>query len=100
MNTMDITRKYIGSSYGEFRDQECSSGKRVLLGILENTGSPNRIKMEALREAQKTSDTSALISNLQAVKELEINNPVFIPPEDYVLQKYSKAIVLERVEEA
>ncbi len=100
LNTQDIPIRYIGSTYGVYRGEQFCSGTSVLLGILENTGSPNRIKMEALREAQKTSDTSALINNLQAVKELEINNPVFIPSEDYVLQKYSKAIVLERVEEA
>ena len=99
LNTIDISDQYIGVTYGYFGTELCCTGERVLLGILENTGSPNRIKMEALRAAQKTADTSTLISNLRMVKELEFNNPVFIPPKDYILKKYSKAIVLERLGE-
>lgn len=57
------------------------------------------MKIEALREAQKTSDVSALVSNLQGVKGLEVNKPVMIPQADYVIQKYSRAIVLERIGE-
>ena len=68
----------------------------VLLGILENTGSPNRIKIEALRAAQKTSDVSKLVNNLQKVKGLEINKPVLIPEDEYMLQRYAKAIILEK----
>jgi len=97
LNTMDIPRSYVGMTYGDLKQKEFCGGMTVLLGILENTGSPNQIKMAALREAQKTSDTSALITNLQAVKELEVNNPVFIPEDDYQIQKFSKAIVLEKV---
>lgn len=99
LNTIDISDQYIGVTYGYFGTELCCTGERVLLGILENTGSPNRIKMEALRAAQKTADTSTLISNLRMVKELEFNNPIFIPPKDYILKKYSKAIVLERLGE-
>ena len=100
LNTLPIPDKYVGTTYGDLKSGEYQDPGRVLLGILENTGSPNQIKMAALREAQKTSDTSALVMNLQAVKELEINNPVFIPSDGYQIQKYSKAIVLERVAEA
>ena len=100
LNTLPIPDRYVGTTYGDLKTAEYTGSRKVLLGILENTGSPNQIKMAALREAQKTSDTSALVMNLQAVKELEINNPVFIPSDDYQIQKFSKAIVLERVAEA
>ncbi len=70
----------------------------LLIGILENTGSPNAMKMEALREAQKTSDVSALVTNLQNVKGLVVNRPVFMPGDDYKLQAHSRAIILERKE--
>jgi len=97
LKTLDIPDDFVGKPFGAYRDHHQARPDQVLMGILENTGSPNRIKMEALRQAQKTSDISALVANLQGVKELSINNPVFIPAEDYVIQKYSKAIVLERV---
>lgn len=97
LKTLEIPDSYVGKSYGEFMEGFMNPSTQVVLGILENTGSPNRIKLEALRQAQKTSDISALVANLQGVKELSINNPVFIPGGDYVIQKYSKAIVLEKV---
>ena len=96
LNTLDISDQYIGVTYDYFGAELCCTGERILLGILENTGSPNRIKMESLRAAQKTSDTSTLISNLRMVKELVFNKPIFIPPKEYIIKKYSKAIVLER----
>lgn len=96
LTTEPIPEEWIGKNYGEFRVGSGGNSKRIFLGILENTGSPNRIKMEALREAQKTSDISKLVSNLQNVKGLEINKPVLVPADDYVLQKYARVIVLER----
>jgi len=70
----------------------------LLIGILSNTGSPNAMKIEALRDAQKTSDVSQLISNMQKVKGLEVNQPVLLPPDDFTIQKHAMAIVLERDE--
>lgn len=98
LKTETIPTEFIDSTYGEFRTTFRGGDSRVLLGILENTGSPNRMKMEALRDAQKTSDVSQLVSNLQKVKGLEVNNPIFLPPDDRPLQKHALAIVLERGE--
>jgi len=93
--TTPVPGEFIGKSFGEYKASlEIPNG--ILLGILENTGSPNRIKIEALREAQKTSDVSKLVNNLQKVKGLEINKPVLVPHEEYVLQNYARAIILEK----
>lgn len=95
--TLGIPEEYMGKTYGEYKSAFNVFKSSVLIGILENTGSPHRVKMEALREAQKTSDVSRLVNNLRKVKGLEVNRPFLVPPDDYVLQKYSKAIVLERL---
>ena len=93
--TTPVPGEFIGKSFGEYKASlEIPNG--ILLGILENTGSPNRIKIEALREAQKTSDVSKLVNNLQKVKGLEINKPVLVPHEEYMLQNYARAIILEK----
>jgi voltage-gated potassium channel len=97
LNTFGIPDEYMGKTYGEYKTSFSVRGNLVLIGVLENTGSPHRVKIEALREAQKTSDVSQLVNNLQKVKGLETNRPVLVPPDEYVLQKHSKAIVLERV---
>lgn len=95
--TWDIPEAYVGKTFGEYR-RSIGRDDRLILGLLENTGSPSRMKIESLREAQKTSDVSKLITNLQKVKGLETNKPVFLPPDDYQIQNYSLAIVLERLE--
>ena len=55
------------------------------------------MKMEALREAQKTTDISRLVQNLQDVKDMSVNNPFFAPDHSYIIRSHSMAIVLERV---
>jgi voltage-gated potassium channel len=95
--TVPIAKGFVNKTYGEYRHSlRDGNGRRLLIGLLTNTGSPNAMKMEALRDAQKTSDVSQLIANMQQVKGLEVNRPVLLPPDDYEIQKHSMAIVLER----
>lgn len=96
LTTEAVPIETVNKTYGELKAQ-FADPNRVLLGVLENTGSPNRMKMEALRDAQKTSDVSKLITNLQKVKGLEVNKPLFLPTDDHPIQKYTQAIVLERI---
>ncbi|MBN2618347.1 MAG: potassium channel protein [Spirochaetales bacterium] len=95
IKTMDIPDLFIGKEYGEFLDSNVSKGV-VIMGILENAVPVNIMKMDALREAQKTTDISRLVQNLQDVKEMSVNNPYFAPGRDYIIKKHSLAIVLER----
>jgi voltage-gated potassium channel len=68
--------------------------KRMLIGLLENTGRARTIKREALREAQKTANMSTLVDNLRRVKELQPNRPHLSPPDDYIVPKHALAIVI------
>ena len=95
--THPIPPSFVSRTYGDYRrSHEAGDSRRLVLGLLTNTGSPNALKIEALREAQKTSDVSQLITNMQKVKGLEVNQPVLMPPDDYEIQNHSMAIVLER----
>jgi len=97
--TLEIPHTFVNKTYGEYRQSQPSNdGNRLLLGLLTNTGSPNAMKIEALRDAQKTSDVSQLIANMQKVKGLEVNQPVLLPPDDFEIQRHAMAIVLERDE--
>lgn len=92
--TRPIPFKFVNKSFGEYRQSLIEDHEQMLIGILENTGSPNRMKMEALREAQKTSDISKLVSNLQDVKGLQVNHPIILPKEDYIIQEHSLGILV------
>lgn len=97
LKTIDIPAKYYGEKYEVFLKDIMKEGL-VILGVLENAVPVNIMKMEALREAQKTTDISRLVQNLQDVKIMSVNNPYFAPSGDYVIKKHSLAIVLERSE--
>lgn len=99
LRTIDINKKYFDGPFHDYKVGEAES-PYIILGLLENTGSPNKMKLEALRAAQKTSNISQLVDNLQNVKDLEVNKPLFVPPSDYIIKKHTQAIVLEKVYEA
>jgi voltage-gated potassium channel len=92
-----IPMAWIGKSFFELRKHYWDNYSKLVLGVLENSGSPRKMKLDALRDAQKTSDVSKLVHNLVKVKEMEPNLPVLLPPDDYVLSKHARAIVLERI---
>ena len=98
ISTCAIPSEFIGKEFSIYKSAFGGFRNMLLLGVLENTGSPNKIKIEALRNAQKTSDISQLVTNLQHVKELEVNKPVFIPDDDYMIRDHSMAIILEKKE--
>ena len=94
LDTCSIPDEYIGRPYSEFRSFIGNTDQHIPLGILENTGSANKMKMEALRDAQKTSDVSRLVSNLHDVKNMEVNRPVLQPADSYIIPNHAMGIVL------
>ena len=95
MTTWPIPDHAVDSTYGAFRkDFETRHPHMLVLGVLENTGNPHAIRELALKEAQKTASIGRLIENLQTVKSLRCNNPVFHPANDYRLVKGTAAILL------
>jgi len=95
--TTDIPNQFFNKTFQELKSHMEKDSHKIVLGILENTGSPHAMKLEALRDAQKTSDVSRLVNNLQDVKGLEVNKPVLLPSAEYVIPRHCRAIVLERV---
>jgi voltage-gated potassium channel len=99
LDTIEIPRRFVGQPYREFRGYIDELNGKIAIGVLENTGSPNKMKMEALREAQKTSDVSKLVNNLTEVKKLEVNRPILQPDDEYIIPPYARGIILERTPE-
>ena len=96
IRTVPVPERFVERSFADYREylRTVEENNDVLLGLLENTGNPSRLKIESLREAQKTSDVSKLVTNLRRVKELAVNKPILSPRNDYVIQRASQAILL------
>ena len=93
--TKDFPDRYVGDSFANLSRYFMEGEKGILIGLLENTGNIYERKREALHEAQKTPDISRLVANLQEVKELRGNLPVFNPGPDYQIKSYSRAILIQ-----
>jgi voltage-gated potassium channel len=94
--TRTVPDQFVGSAFDTLREHFSDVDKSILIGLLENTGNIFHRKREALREAQKTPDVARLVANLQAVKELRGNQPVFNPGPDYLIKPNSRAILIRR----
>jgi voltage-gated potassium channel len=91
-----IPEELVGRTFGELADHVKAAGGGLLIGLIENTGQPLKIKRSALREAQKTANVGVLVENLRRVKELTPNRPVLNPGDDYVVAAQARALVLPR----
>jgi voltage-gated potassium channel len=93
--TKNFPVHFVGDTFASLSDYFTEVENSILIGMLENTGNIFQRKREALREAQKTPDISRLVANLQEVKELQGNLPVFNPGSDYQIRSYSRAILVQ-----
>jgi voltage-gated potassium channel len=93
--TKSFPAQFVGDTFANLSKYFMEAESTILIGILENTGNIFQRKREALREAQKTPDISRLVSNLQSVKELRGNLPVFNPGPEYEIKSYSRAILIQ-----
>lgn len=95
LSTRDIPDESFNKNYGELRELFRSKHPEMtLLGVLENSGNGHRAKELALRRAQLTPNIGQLVKNLQDVKDLRFNRPVFSPKDDYVIGEGAMAIVI------
>lgn len=92
----DIPMAFIGKTYGDYEKHLELKGNvnGVLVGLLLNTGNFHQRRKDALREAQKNPDIKMIVDNLKKVKTLKSNEPVLTPPQDYIIQKNTKAILV------
>lgn len=97
--TQDIPEEFLNQPFSALTGY-FAEHKKILIGILENTGNAFKMKKEALREAQKNPDISMIVRNLKESKHLEINKPLINPSKDYVIKKHDMAIIIKSREVA
>ncbi len=96
LGTMEIPSEALNQTYANLK--EIFANKKndtTLLGILENSGNGHQAKEMALRKAQQTPNIKKLVENLQSVKSLRFNRPVFTPKDDYMILEGSMAIIIK-----
>jgi voltage-gated potassium channel len=96
ISTIPLPHEYVGKTYLEVKQSmETKSTQLLIVGILENYGNQQSIKESALRKAQQTPDIHQLVNNLQAIREIKCNYPMFNPDPSYVIPEGSLIIGIE-----
>lgn len=97
LSTEIIPAEMVKLNYSDFRVKfEALNPKMNLLGILENSGNSHKAKENALKKAQFTPNVQELVKNLQSVKNIRFNFPLFNPDPNYVIGEDSMAIVIKK----
>lgn len=89
----DIPKAFVGKTYIEYR--RTLKYPMVLIGLLLNTGNFQQRRKDALREAQKNPNIAKIIDNLKKVKTFKSNQPVLTPPDNFIIQRNTKAIFVK-----
>ena len=97
LKTVNIPEALFNQTYSEVCKSMDPTGRTLFVGLIEHSGNAHTIRDRALRDAQKTSNVKKLIDNLQSVKQIRCNSPVFNPAAEYVVRPGSVLIVI-RVE--
>ncbi|MGZ3742385.1 MAG: hypothetical protein ACXVBQ_00880 [Pseudobdellovibrionaceae bacterium] len=96
LNTREVPEEAFNQNYGQLREIfKQKHPEMTLLGVLENSGNGHRAKELALRKAQLTPNIGQLVKNLQSVKDLRFNRPIFSPQDDYIIREGAMAIVIQ-----
>lgn len=99
LGTSPISPEFFKKKYHELQTFFMKTfPSETLIGILENSGNIHQAKEMALKRAQQTPNVQQLVENLQNVKNLKFNRPVFSPAPDYEVAEGSMAIVIRKKE--
>lgn len=101
IDTKDVPEHFIGKEYLQllnfYRNEK---PKETVIGLLENSGNTHAAKDAALKRAQQTPNVSELVNNLQKVKALKFNQPIFNPKLDRIINEGTRIIVIEERRES
>jgi voltage-gated potassium channel len=96
ISTFPLPHQFVGKTYKELREEfEKEDSCLMVIGLLENFGNQQRIKEQALRKAQQTTDITQLVGNLKSVREIKCNHPVFHPDPNYIVHEGALVIGIE-----
>ncbi|MBK7960204.1 MAG: hypothetical protein IPK04_02655 [Bdellovibrionales bacterium] len=97
LGTSVIPNEYSNRTYEELQKHfSLNRPQETLIGILENSGNIHQAKEMALKRAQQTPNVKQLVENLQSVKSLKFNQPVFSPEANFQIREGSMAIVIRK----
>ena len=90
----EVPASFVGKTYQELKEYALKSKQKngIIVGLLLNSGNFHLRRMEAIREAQKNPNISAIITSLQKVKNLVSNEPLLAPSNNFIVPKNARAI--------
>ncbi len=98
-NSITILLAESGHIHKTFQElfSEFFENDAILIGVIENYGSAQMFKDNAVKQAQLAANISDLVTNLQNIKSMEKNKIVLKPSKTYTIRRNSALILLKKV---
>lgn len=100
LSTVEVPADIQSQTYKQLKEIFLKNHPEMtLIGLLTNSGNSHHAKEKALKKAQQTPNIRELVENLQSVKNLRFNKPIFSPSDDFILSEGTMAIVIQQREQ-
>jgi voltage-gated potassium channel len=85
----------ISVTYKEIFD-EMLQNNSLLIGVIENYGNLKQLKQEYIKEAEESPNIDKLYDKIHELKNIQLNKVILAPANDYIIQKNTALIILEK----
>lgn len=87
-----VEGRMVGKSYADLKSMH---HRWFILGLVENSGNLRTIKNEKMKAVQRSVSIQKAINDINELKQLRSNVPIFHPPPNYLIKENSGVIVLD-----
>jgi voltage-gated potassium channel len=82
-------------TYKEMFD-EMLKNNSLLIGVIENYGNLKQLKKEYIKEAEEYPNIDKLYDKIHELQNIQLNKVILTPNDNYIIQKHTALIILEK----
>jgi voltage-gated potassium channel len=82
-------------TYKEMFD-EMLKNNSLLIGVIENYGNLKQLKKEYIKEAEESPNIDKLYDKIHELQNIQLNKVILAPNDNYIIQKHTALIILEK----
>jgi voltage-gated potassium channel len=85
----------ISVTYKEIFD-EMLQNNSLIIGVIENYGNLKQLKKEYIKEAEESPNIDKLYDKIHELQHIQLNKVILAPNNNYIIQKHTALIILEK----
>jgi voltage-gated potassium channel len=89
------SEEFVNKTFKEAFDSFFKEGIH-LLGVIENYGTIETLKKLQIEKIRSTVDIKNIPFEIKKLKEIKLNNVIFLPDDNYIIKEYSAFVILKK----